>query len=268
MTDVNALNIYTDGSSYSKPRRGGIGIRFVFPESMNKEELDFDLDGYKGATNNQMELKACIEALRKVSNSSELHQVSRIIIHTDSLYVVDNFKRAIYNWSKNKWEKSTGAPVLNADLWKELIKNVRTVRKRVEIEWVKGHSANEHNKIVDKLAKASAKNPTKRLTGLVDVRRKHSNKSVKIGSVNMRGQKISIRIITSEYLRIQQTWKYKYEVISRKSIFYKNVDIIYYKEVLRVGHGYLVRFNKNSNYPQISKVFREIEKPQPNGGEK
>ena len=262
MFDDNALNIYTDGSCYSSPRRGGIGIRFIFPQHINKDKLinDFDFDGYKNATINQMELNACIVALQQISDFSELCQISRIIIHTDSLYVVNNYKRAVYNWSRNKWGKSTGAPVLNAVLWKELIKEVKKVRKRVDIEWIKGHSKNEHNKAADKLAKKSANNASKSLTGFVDVRRKLSNKSVEIGSVKMLGQKISIRIITSEYLELHKIWKYKYEVISKKSEFYKNVDIIYYRDVLRVGHIYLVRFNKDSGFSQITNVFREIEK--------
>ena len=105
MAETNALHIYTDGSSYSSPRRGGIGVRFVFPDFMNNEILDFDLNGYRGATNNEMELKACIAAVQRISTGRELNQISRVIIHTDSLYVVNNYKRAIYGWSRNKWEK-------------------------------------------------------------------------------------------------------------------------------------------------------------------
>ena len=44
MFDDNALNIYTDGSSYSSSRRGGIGIRLIFPQYMNKDELIKDFD--------------------------------------------------------------------------------------------------------------------------------------------------------------------------------------------------------------------------------
>ena len=65
MIDENALNIYTDGSSFSSPRRGGIGIIFVFPDYLNKEEKEFAPEGYVGATNNEMELKACIVAKKK-----------------------------------------------------------------------------------------------------------------------------------------------------------------------------------------------------------
>jgi len=258
MADHSALNIYTDGSCYSSPRRGGIGIRFVFPDYMHKEKIDFDPEGYIGATNNEMELKACIVALQEVSKVSELQQVSRIIVHTDSFYVVDNYNTAACFWSKNKWQKRTGAPVMNVDLWKELLKERRKIRKRIDIEWLRRRS-NEHGRAVDKLAKKSAKYATKRLSGFVDVRKKLSNKSVEYGSVKMLGQKISIRIITSEYLRSpHKIWKYKYEVISKKSRFYKNVDIIYYPGSLRKRYGYLVSLNKNNDYPQISKVLKVI----------
>jgi len=260
MFDPYALNIYTDGSSLSSPRAGGIGIRFIFPDFLKKDNIVRDLPsfGYKGATNNQMELKACILALEEVLKLDEIKQIQRIVIYTDSLYIVENYKRAVYVWSKNKWLKKSGAPVLNADLWKELIKKIRRVQRRVEFEWVKGHFKNEHNKAVDKLAKESAKKPINKLTNVVDVRRKLSSKCVEYGSVKMLGQKISIRIITSEYLRIQKVFKYKYEIISKKSKYYQNVDIIYYEKALKTGHNYLVSFNRKSNNPRISKMYNEI----------
>lgn len=259
MTDENALNIYTDGSSLPSPRRGGIAIRFVFPEYMNKDEQNFAPEGFIGATNNEMELKACIEALKQVSKFSELKQVSRIVIHTDSSYVADNYKTAAYFWSKNKWYKRTGAPVQNTEQWKELLKEAKKVRKRIDFQWLRRRS-NEHSRAVDKLAKQSAKNATKKLSGFVDVRRKLTNKSVEYGSVKMLGQKISIRIITSKYLGSPHNiWRYKYEVISKKSKFYQNVDIIYYPESLRKRYSYSVRLNKNNDYPQISKVLQVID---------
>jgi ribonuclease HI len=258
MFDPNALHIYTDGSSYSSPRRGGIGIRFVFPDYMNKVELDFCPEGYIGATNNQMELKACSEALEEVHKLNGLQRVSRIIIYTDSSYVVDNYPRAIYNWSRNQWRKRTDAPVENTDLWKELIKEVRKVHKRIEIEKVKGHSKNKHNKAVDKLAKISAKNATRKLPGFVNVRRKRSDKSVELGSVKMLGQRISIRIIIAKYLEApHKIWKYKYEVVSKDSRFYKKVDEIYSHEPLRQRFTYLVSLNKNNDYPKISRVLNK-----------
>ena len=59
----DALNIYTDGSSYSKPRVGGVGIRYIYI-GKNGEEIieDLEVPGYRNATNNQMELLACLNA--------------------------------------------------------------------------------------------------------------------------------------------------------------------------------------------------------------
>jgi len=68
MLAENALHIYTDGSSLPAPRRGGIGIRFLLIDSQGREEItDSKHPGYKGATNNQMELQASIEPLRKLA---------------------------------------------------------------------------------------------------------------------------------------------------------------------------------------------------------
>jgi len=62
----NALNIYTDGSSLPHPRSGGIRIRFVTDDAQGEEVIEnVELPGYKNATNNQMELYACVAALKE-----------------------------------------------------------------------------------------------------------------------------------------------------------------------------------------------------------
>lgn len=228
MTIEDALNIYTDGSSFSGPRVGGIGVRFItVNESGDEVVQDIELPGYKNATNNQMELYACITSLKEALKHKELNSVNRIAIHTDSRYVVDNYKYAMFEWSRNKWRARTGRPVLNADLWKELVKLIGKSRLKVDFYWVKGHSKDKHNIAVDKLAKKSAKDSLNKPLTVVDVRRKTTPKSVELGSVKMRGQRILVRIITSEYLRTQRIHKYKYEVISKGSRYFANVDIIF-----------------------------------------
>lgn len=62
--DDRALNIFTDGSSYNHPRRGGIDILFVDVDDNGDERLiEHCPPGYRNATNNEMELAACVEAL-------------------------------------------------------------------------------------------------------------------------------------------------------------------------------------------------------------
>ena len=254
----NTLIIYADGSSYSKPRRGGVGVRLIYLEDVENEVInDFEFSGYKGVTNNQMELQACIEGLKESHKLKSLQRINRIIIKSDSSYVVSNINNAKYYWPP-QWCNKFGKPIENVNQWKTLLKLIRNLKKRVDFEWVKGHSKDEHNKAVDKMAKGSAQKPYNEPIVYEDVRRKKSHKSVEIGSVEMRGQKIAIRIISSKRLREQNVWKFRYEVVSKGSKYYNNIDFIYYENVLRTHHTYLVTFNKNQNYPKISKLIGEI----------
>lgn len=74
----------------------------------------------------------------------------------------------------------------------------------------------------------------------------------------MLGQRISIRIITGEKLRVQKIYKYRYEIVSKKSPFSGKADIAFSNHMLSEGHSYYVRFNNDTNNPIIEKVFREI----------
>jgi ribonuclease HI len=81
-----------------------------------------------------------------------LYLINTVTIRTDSKYISDNYYNAKYGgWQKSKWHGSTGRPLLNVDLWKDLIRLMKRVGKPVLIEWVKGHSKDEHNKVVDRL---------------------------------------------------------------------------------------------------------------------
>ena len=257
----NALNIYTDGSSLSRPRLGGIGVRFVTINDDGDEETeDFSVPGFKGATNNSMELYACVVALKRASKHPALPRVSRVCISSDSRYVVDNHKKAIYQWSRQKWLRSSGAPVLNADLWKDLIREMKKLRRPIELIWVKGHAKNVHNKAVDKLAKDSARKATDARLSVTAVRRKKTAKVVDLGSVEMKGQRLVVRIITSEYLRVQRLTKYKYEVLSPGSRYLGNVDLIFSNLDMRAGHHYEISVNRDTANPRVMRIIQEAER--------
>lgn len=263
MSDEGALNIYTDGSSYNTPRRGGVGIRFVLIDDGGNEVVqEATFPGYKSSTNNQMELQAPILALREAKRLGLTCGVSKVVIHSDSIYVCDNYKRAMFEWPKTHWSKRGGAPVLNAVQWKELVNVIRATGCLVEFKWVKGHAKDPHNRAVDKLAKQSAQQATEQPLSLVSVRHKRTHEKVEPGSVQMRGQRLTIRVITCEYLPVQQVWKYKYEVLSKGSPFCGKVDWIYSAKdlLVRDGHHYHVRVNEEQSYPQIVKVFREMDR--------
>jgi ribonuclease HI len=262
--DENDLNIYTDGSSYSSPRHGGIGILFVTVDDEGNERTDeYPLPGYDGATNNQAELEACIEALRAITKRRPFIDPApfrRIVIRTDSKYVVENYNHALYEWQSNKWMKRDGNPVANAQQWEELIKLIFRASKRVEIRWVKGHRKSAHNKTADKLAKASAAQRSGQRLSIVKVRRKKSDRSVEPGAVVMRGQRMTIRIITDEFLRPQRMNKYKYEVVSARSEFRGCVDVIHSEPGIHLsaGHTYYVQVGAEPRRQRVVKMFREI----------
>ena len=261
MNIENAINVYTDGSSFGRPRAGGIGIRLVIVDSLGNEECeDVSLPGYAGATNNQMELHACIIGIKKAICHPSFGSIGRIIVHSDSKYVVDNYARALYGWSKRKWRNYEGKPVDNAHQWKELLKIVKKCPKKVEFRWVKGHAKDQHNKAADRMARESGKKALNPPLNIVKIRRKLSTKSVVPGCVPLNNQRVSIRIITDQYLRLQKCYKYKYEVISRNSAYYGDVDLIYSETMLNAGHCYSVRVNDNPKIPTITKVFKELPK--------
>ena len=173
----DAINIYTDGSAFSKPRAGGMGVRLVLVYFDANETIeDYVLDGHVGATNNQMELRACARGLRLACEHPRSRDYQRRVVFSDLRYVVDNWRSAMDSWPNSGWRTRDGAPVLNVELWRELVGWIVRTGRRVDFVWVKGHAKDQHNRAVDKLAKESAKrvigplfNPP---LGVVHVRRK------------------------------------------------------------------------------------------------
>jgi ribonuclease HI len=259
MVDENALNIYTDGSSRNKPRRGGIGVRFIYVNDNGDEAYeDVPLSGYPGATNNEMELKAAILGLEHATAFLEKRPFRKIILYTDSNYIVENYKNAMFLWPKTQWRKQSGAPVLNADLWKDLVRAIRHTGKFVEFTKIKAHSKDQHNKAVDKLARKSADVALNKLLRPRVVRRKHSKNETQPGIVPINGQRLTIRIIQGEYLRVQRVYRYRYEVMSRGNPAFRLVDFICSEIALREGHVYHIRLNSEQENPVIVKLFREV----------
>ncbi len=227
--DDNAVNIYTDGSCYQEPRLGGLGILFVVVNDLG-DDVVFEEQpaGYRGTTNQQMEPQACIEALKILgSRRSPVDPAAyqRIIVKTDSMYIVENISNAKFAWPRSRWHTRDGTPVANTAQWKELIKLSSGLPGRVEFRWVKAHRASTYNKRADKLAKGSAKGVLQNPLTVNSVRRKKSTKQMERGSVQLNGQILTIYIVTDEYLKHQRCYKYKYQVMSKASPYFGNPGI-------------------------------------------
>lgn len=136
------VEIYTDGACSGNPGPGGWGAVLIY------NGVEKQLSGSeKETTNNRMELSAVITALKA------LKEPCNVTLTTDSKYVCDAINKGwLTSWQKNSWKKADKKPVLNIDLWQELLPLLD--KHRVEFIWVKGHNGHKYNEICDKLAVA------------------------------------------------------------------------------------------------------------------
>jgi ribonuclease HI len=258
----NAILVYTDGSLKWKGRKGGYGFVFVYVDRVGESRVvgEHSPPGIHNTTNNRMELMACIEGLKNVIELPQYPSIQQIRVCTDSRYVRDNFALAAFEWSKRQWTNRNGRPVLNADLWKELIKARTKIRKRVEFEWVKAHAKGRqkdpYNDLADKLADASRESPFAKKQHHSSARRKQSTKKTVLGSVKMQGQEMDIRISSFNKLPEQKLWAYRYEVTSVESPYFGCLDWIFSEIYIRSGNQ-RVRVNRDTKNPRIVEYLGE-----------
>lgn len=257
-----AINVFTDGSSYSGPRKGGMGVLFVvINEQGHEESYELVLLGHRGANSQQMELQACVEAFDYLLSKYchlNLRQYRKVVVYSDSTYLTEHFNKAKFEWPRSRWLTRDGTPVANPEIWKNLVKKSQKLGRPVEFHWVEGHKSSIGNRAADKMAKRSAKGALRPPLSTVSVRRKMSSKTTQRGSVILTGQKMTIRVIEVQRLNVQKIWKYRYEVVSKSNPSYNNVDIAYSSLGLRDGHIYFVLMNDDTRNPRILKCYREV----------
>ena len=139
------IKIYTDGSCIENPGKGGWAA--IILNNGNKTEIKGNKEN---ATNNQMELLAPIQALKKIPKGSKVQ------IFTDSKYVKSGITEWIHNWKKNGWKTANKQEVKNKELWLEL--DLLNNEFEINWNWVKAHSTDELNNEVDLLARSAANN--------------------------------------------------------------------------------------------------------------
>jgi ribonuclease HI len=143
MTELPAVEIFTDGACRGNPGPGGWAA--LIRSGAREKEVS---GGESPTTNNRMELTAAIRALQA------LKKPCRVTLHTDSIYVRDGITKWIHGWRRNGWRTADRKPVKNAELWQELLDAV--AQHRIDWRWVKGHSGHVENDRVDALACAEA----------------------------------------------------------------------------------------------------------------
>lgn len=136
-----AVEVFTDGACAGNPGPGGWAWAL--------DETTWASGGEAASTNQRMEVRAAFEAVR--ANPGPL------VVVSDSTYVVNCFRDAWWKgWLQRGWTNSARQPVANRDLWEPFVELVAG-RDDVAFRWVKGHSGNRMNDLVDRLAVAASK---------------------------------------------------------------------------------------------------------------
>ena len=106
------------------------------------------------STNQRMEIMAAAKAVEALDGPLE--------VRSDSIYVVNCFNKQWYvKWLANGWKNSARQPVANRDLWEPFITRV-LARGDVVFQWVKGHSDDKMNDLVDAMAVEAAQTQSAR----------------------------------------------------------------------------------------------------------
>jgi len=140
--DCIAIEAATDGACSGNQAPGGCGCLIIFDD---KSELELG-GSEQNTTNNRIELTAAIKTLEKLKTYKLKENFK---LRTDSNYVIEGYTKLIINWKKNGWKTSSGKSVQNLDLCQK-IDQLRNYG--LEMEYVKGHSGDEQNDRVDKIA--------------------------------------------------------------------------------------------------------------------
>lgn len=130
------LRIYTDGACSGNPGPGG----WAWASSRDH----FASGGDPATTNNKMELMAVLRAIEA--------NPGPITVVMDSTYVKDGLEKWSVNWIRNGWMTKDRKPVKNREIWEPLIAARDARRGEIGFEWVKGHSGDPMNDLVDELA--------------------------------------------------------------------------------------------------------------------
>ena len=139
MSDLPKVTIYTDGACSGNPGPGGWGA--ILRAGRHEKELS---GGETDTTNNRMELRAALEALRALTEPCQ------VTLYTDSEYLKKGITLWLPNWKRRNWRRK-GGKLANVDLWMKLDEEIS--RHQISWRWVRGHAGNVMNERVDQLAR-------------------------------------------------------------------------------------------------------------------
>ena len=140
--------LYTDGATSNNGKEGAIG-GWAYVILNDGELVGSAAEKVQPATNNICELLALIKGCETLLPL--LNELDYVEVYSDSAYCINCFEQKWYKkWQRNGWVSASKQPVKNKELWEQLIPFFDDPR----FKWikVKGHSGDQWNELVDKMA--------------------------------------------------------------------------------------------------------------------
>ena len=128
---------YTDGSCSGNPGPGGYAAILTCGNSERKI-----VGNIANTTNNRAELQAVVAVIEWLNRVQK--KPCEVVIHTDSQYICDCTTHKSRKWFEGR---------KNEDLWLQLIEKGNKGKHRIKFVKVQGHSDDEMNARVDKMAR-------------------------------------------------------------------------------------------------------------------
>ena len=132
--------VFTDGSCDRNPGPGGWGFVRVEDDKVVDEGFGHE----PATTNNRMELKALIEAYKRLPVDAQ------VTIYSDSQLCVNTVTQWAAGWEKRGWRRKSG-PIKNLELVKELYA-LAGDHPNVKLQWIRAHDGSRWNEYADALA--------------------------------------------------------------------------------------------------------------------
>lgn len=147
------IQIYTDGSARNNGYENAVGAwGYMIVNNGIKTPVIVGIE--QGATNQQMEMEACIRGCKAVVDAFLLSADDNVEIITDSAYVYNCAAQKWYSkWEANGWVTSSRTPVLNKERWEQLIPYFKN--PAFKFVKTKGHANDKYNCIVDNAVQAA-----------------------------------------------------------------------------------------------------------------
>jgi ribonuclease HI len=142
------IHVLTDGGA--RPNPGSAGWGAIIHQN---RKFAWTFGHCSRASNNAMELRAVIEALRNITDGMY------VWISTDSCYVKKGVVECLRGWIAHNRKNSKGERVAIQSLWSTMLQEVSRM-ERVEWTWGKAHAEFLLNQCADILATKGVRNET------------------------------------------------------------------------------------------------------------